>query len=331
MAGCNHGGYAATMIEEGMRKHTLTLIGGPSGALRIPAETLVETIGALIEGAQRAARLFVEGESVRKGPRPAWLDAVCKLEIMGLHAGSTVVPIEAPTLAEAAPDRFGASAQIPLFGEPSRSLDVTQSAVDLFGGVLAAAITGEHDALLADRALLDTCARFVRAAGTAYQGVQLEGIAARAEPIVVRSTDLPQIELLRDNTPPPRAVRVTGVLDTISASSTAILLALPEGQTVQARLEHPNPELLRALFGTRVVISGMAQFRPSGRLLIVDIEHLGPAGPSDVIWEQVPTARTVPVATLQPQDESSGVNAFFGIWPGDESDEELLQALESLG
>lgn len=151
---------------------------------------------------------------------------------------------------------------------------------------------------------------------------------------MVRSADLPKIELLRDSTPPPRAVRVSGLLDTISASSAAILLALPDGQTVQARLEHPDPELLRGLFGTRVVIAGMARFRPSGRLLIMDIEHLGPAGAGDVIWEQIPTARaggTAPVAALLPQDESSGVNAFFGIWPGDESDEELLQTLEALG
>jgi hypothetical protein len=31
------------------------------------------------------------------------------------------------------------------------------------------------------------------------------------------------------------------------------------------------------------------------------------------------------------QDSKSGVNAFFGIWPGDETDEELLDALKRLG
>ena len=317
-----------------MRKHTLTLVGGPAGELRIPAETLVEAIGALIEGAQRAARLFVEGESVRTGPRPAWLDAVCKIEITGLQPGSVVAALEAATLAEAAPGRFGTSAQISLFGEPTQPLDVTHSAIDLFGRVLAAAVAGERDALLADRALLDTCARFVRAAGADYRGIRLEGIAGRAGFIEARSSDLPKLEQLRDDTPPPRAVRVTGVLDTISASSTAVTLMLPDEQTIQARLEQPDPALLRDHFGTQVVISGMARFRPSGRLLIVDIEHLGPAGAGDIIWQRVPTApsgRTTPVATSLPQDQSTGVPAFFGTWPGDETDDELLQALEALG
>lgn len=152
-------------------------------------------------------------------------------------------------------------------------------------------------------------------------------------PIVARSSDLPRIEQLRSDTPSPRAVRVAGVLDTISASSNSILLRLSDGQTVHARLEQPDPALLRGLFGAQVVIAGMAKFCTSGKLLVVDVEHLGPARPGDVVWETMPTAqpdRNGLLVTL-PQDESSRVSAFFGIWPGDESDEELLQALEALG
>jgi len=36
------------------------------------------------------------------------------------------------------------------------------------------------------------------------------------------------------------------------------------------------------------------------------------------------------VARLIPQDESSGVAAFFGTWPGGESDEDLLAALDEI-
>jgi hypothetical protein len=79
-----------------------------------------------------------------------------------------------------------------------------------------------------------------------------------------------------------------------------------------------------------VTISGVARFRPSGRLLLVDAEYLAPATPKDAIWERMPMARpgrASPVFTPMPQDPFSGVGAFFGIWPGSESDEELLRAL----
>jgi hypothetical protein len=59
--------------------------------------------------------------------------------------------------------------------------------------------------------------------------------------VEVAREDLPRIELLRDETPPPSAVRVAGTLDTISASSNTILLMLPDGHKIQARFANPDP------------------------------------------------------------------------------------------
>jgi hypothetical protein len=120
------------------------------------------------EGALRAVRFMVDGESVRKGPKPLWLDAVGQLEITGLAQGSAVLQIEAPSLAEAVPDRFGPSAQIALFAEPARTVDTTQSAVDFFGSALVSALRGDREVLLADRALLDACASFARVPGERF-------------------------------------------------------------------------------------------------------------------------------------------------------------------
>lgn len=317
-----------------MKRHALRLIGGPTAELRVPADTLIEAVGALLEGAQRAARLFVEGESVRPGARPAWLDATCRIEVTGLASGSAVIAVEAPTLAEAVPDRFGLDRQASLFREPGTPLDSSRTAVDFFGDVLAAVVSGDREGLRADRSLLDSCIRFARAAGSTYDGLQLEGLAGRSEPVIVRRDIARSIEQLRDETPAPRAVRVSGVLDTISASKTDVLLVLEGGESVVGRLQQPDPDALRALFGTTVVVSGVAQYRPSGRLSVVDVEYIGPARDADAMWSRIPgpmPTRSSPVARLVPQDAKSGVAAFFGTWPGDESVEELLAALEELG
>lgn len=313
-----------------MKKHTLTLLGGTRGELRVPADVLLETVGALLEGARQATRFFIEGESPRKGPRPAWLDATCNIEVTGLTAGSAVVALEAPALADAVPDRFGGAHQVALFADPQQLLDASHSAVDIFAGVLASVVQGEKERVLADRALLDTCVRFARAAREGFDGVQLEGIAGLSAPLVVRRNDVAKIELLRDETPGPKAVRVSGTLDAISATKSDVLLTLTDGTTVAARLDAHDNEKLKALFGSRVVVSGMAQFRPSGKLLVIDVEHLGPARAGDAVFESAPKAAARPVASLLPQDEAVGVSAFFGTWPGEESDEELLDALESI-
>ena len=315
-----------------MKHHTITLQGGPAD-LRVPADVLVELVSALQEGALRAARFVVEGESIRQGPKPAWLDAVGRFDITGLTQGSAVLEIEAPSLAEAAPERFGTAVQVALFADPARTVDTSQSAIDFFGTVLTSALRGDRDALLADGPLLEACARIARVPGAAYRSVSLGGIAGVSDPLVLLSTDVERIELLRDETPAPRAVRVTGTLDTISVTRTDVVLRLADGTAVAARVERHDPEELRGLFAKRVVVAGLAQYRPSGRLLVIDAEHIGLATPGDALWEQPPAPRPVksaPVAHLIPQDESTGVAAFFGTWPGDESDEELLAALAEI-
>jgi hypothetical protein len=313
-----------------MTKHELKLLGG-SGVLRVPAEILLETVGALLEGARQATRFMVEGESTRKGPRPTWLDAVCRLEITGLTAGSAVVAIEAPTLEEAVPERFGGNQPASIFYDAGPEL-AKRTAIEVFAGVLSSAI-GEHaEQVLADRPLLDTCVRFVRAAGSAFDGIQLGRLAGPEPRLTVRREDARRIELLRDETPAPHAVRVTGILDTISATRSDIVLALLSGEKITARVEDHDPAKLKSLFGARVVLSGVARFRPTGRVLVVDVEHISEARAADALFETLPVAsQSLGVAPSVTQDDGSGVSTFFGSWPGEETEEELLTALEAVG
>ncbi len=313
-----------------MIKHELKLLGGP-GALRLPAETLLETVGALLEGARQATRYLVDGESTRKGPRPAWLDAACRVEVTGLTAGSAIVAIEAPTLEEAVPERFGSGVPVSFFDGTDVSI-TKRTAVEVFARVLATAIEGRDDQVLADRPLLDTCVRFVRAAGSAYEGIEIGGLSGRHSRLTVRGEDARPFEVLRDKTPNPRAVRVTAVLDTISATRSDVVLSLPSGEKIAARIEDHEPATLRSLFGSRVVVSGMARFRPSGRVLLVEVEHIAEARDADALFETLPIAsESLVIAPNATQDEGSGIAAFFGAWPGEESEDELLEALEALG
>jgi len=313
-----------------LKKHSLTLVGGPDGELRVSASVLQEALSALLEGARQATRFALEGESVRKGPRPAWLEAACAIEVTALSAGSAVLAVEAPTLQEADPARFGPEMQRSLFDEHDGRLG-HESAIGLFGRVLAAAATGNVDEVLADRPLLETCARLARVGGGEYEGIRLDGIAGRTEPIVVTANDVPRIEELRDVMPPPQATRVAGVLDTISASRPDVVLSLADGTKLPARLETHDLQELKTLFGAKVVISGVAHYRPSGHLLLVDVESVAPARDADDLFSAVPLPRTrLSLPEPVEQDATSGVSAFFGCWPGDESDDDLLTALAAI-
>ncbi len=314
-----------------MNKHKLTILGGLHGELRVSASVLHNAIGVLIEGSRLATRFAVEGQSVRKGPRPSWLDAVCAIDITGLSAGSAVVSMEAPTLREADATRFGSGAQASLLADVAQEL-AEHTAVDLFGKVLAAVVEGNPDNIAADKALLDTCVKFAKVAGHGLAGLQLEGLRGRETPLVITLQNISQLELLRDEAPLPQAARVVGTLDTISASRSDVVLKLKDGTRLSARLENHEPDALKEMFGEKVVISGMAHYHPSGRLLFLEVESIGDAGAGDRLFEKAPLARKyLPVAAPMAQDDASGVSAFFGAWPGDESDHELLKALQAIG
>ncbi len=307
-----------------MKEHELTLMGGGADQLRVPSAVLQEAIGALVDGARAATRFAVEGESTRKGTRPAWLEAACAIEVTALSSGSAIIRLEAPTLEAADPVLFRAG----LFDEGEGHVrDAT--AIDLFGEVLAAVLEGDPDEVMADRALLDSCARFARVGGGGFSGVRLHGLRGRTSPLQIAPSAVEKIERLRDDTPAPMAVRIAGMLDTISASRANVTVTLRDGTKVPVLLAGHDPETLKVLFNTEVVLSGVAHYRPSGRVLRVLGEAIGTARPEDAMFEALPRALgSLPVFESEAQDERSGVAAFFGTWPGDESDEEFANAIQ---
>lgn len=221
-----------------MKKHKITLLNGHSGELRVPAEHLAEAISALIEGAQRATRFAVEGESTRPGARPSWLDAVCALDITGVAIGSFEFAAEASTLGHALPAKFAPTEQLALFGDAT--IDVANDiAIDLFGKTLASVIEDDIDNVKADRPLLASCARFAKLASENFEGIKLANIRGREAPLLINGQATAMIERLLSRTPATN-------------------------------------------------------------------EHIS-------------------------QVEPAGVAAFFGTWPGEESELELLAALESIG
>jgi hypothetical protein len=95
-----------------------------------------------------------------------------------------------------------------------------------------------------------------------------------------------------------------------------------------------KPEQMASHFGKQVVLSGTAVYRPSGALLRIEADHLGAASDVDLdLWssEPKPLETEMDVHSLRrPQGPRSGINAIFGQWPGDETEEQLLADLEEI-
>jgi len=73
----------------------------PPGTISIRA--LKDLVDTVIESSERGLRLAVQGESVKRGPIPAWLARSLDFTVTGLKKGSTTVLLEVPELGDTAP------------------------------------------------------------------------------------------------------------------------------------------------------------------------------------------------------------------------------------
>lgn len=81
-------------------------------------------------------------------------------------------------------------------------------------------------------------------------------------------------------------------------------------------------------------MDGEATFRPSGAVSQLIASHIQLATPANDVWEQAPRPRPRSMEEIKPRKPSppglSLIDRVFGKWPGDETSEELLAALERI-
>jgi hypothetical protein len=125
---------------------------------------------------------------------------------------------------------------------------------------------------------------------------------------------------------------VVGILDIIRMSSQGFELLLDDASRARGVLVEGDMAAIKPLCGTRVLVQGLAIYRPSGRLLRIDAGRIGPRDGLPNFWSVIPPPRARTFDTwelLKPQGPGSGVSAFFGKWPGDESDAEWNAMIEA--
>jgi hypothetical protein len=80
-----------------------------------------------------------------------------------------------------------------------------------------------------------------------------------------------------------------------------------------------------------VVIDGEAVFRASGALLRIEAQRIDSAAETDMFFSRLPAPSKQKIRSQDlrvRQSATTGVNAIWGAWPGEESEQEILDALE---
>lgn len=274
-------------------------------------------------------RIRSEGRSFPRGTPPAWLAAAAEFQVLPLEEGSTVLPLRARPLAAAAPEQFAQGHLVDSISD--------RSCLGLFEESLEVALQGDEESELFDQALLKRFQRFSRFLDGEIHTVEISseepGSSKPFQTIKVEPETLEIIGGLIRKTPPPQRTRLVGKLDMIRHHDQMFSLQLESGQTVKGVADSTAAEELPKLWGHEVVIQGTATFRPSGSVLRIEADVIekstGPTSP----WSKMPTPvfRSLDTRALRvEQGPRSGLNAIYDRWPGDESDDEVADALAKI-
>ena len=308
-----------------MFRHTIKLHGSHIKQHGVSSLILRDLLNIIAEGSIRALRLRLEGRSTITGKLPLWLEEATDFEVV--VNDPTQVEIEALPLLAAAPERFG---QTSLFPE----VDTSKSSLVLFEDSLEDALAGEANSDLYDNGLLDTFAGLSNLLDRGIDCIEITNGRPREKgPLQISPNKVKTIKDLQRKTPSSRKVRIAGKVDTIRHSDRMFMLILESGQALRGIADNIDVEKLKEHFGKVAVVSGTAVFRPSGSLLRIEAKRIEKPTGDVSVWSVEPRPLEMDVdsrALRKPQDQNSGLNAIFGQWPGDETDDEVFAALEAI-
>jgi hypothetical protein len=273
-------------------------------------------------------RMAFEGTSSSAGATPAWLERAIDIRTLGFSErnGETILHLRAPELGEAAPRLFE---QESLFPGVATSSD---TALGLVGKLIREVRREDLSSDLYDRSLLSKLGKWKGLLESDLSSLDFPlSRSNHSELVEFDSKVITSAQVLSDKTPAPRQVRVVGKLDMVRHSTRSFELLLATGSAVRGVLVDGMTDELQKHFGNDVTILGRAIYRPSGSLLRLDAAEILDTTAGRNAFSEIPLPFTTPRRVdRRLQTPKTGVSAFFGTWPGEETDAELMEALAGL-
>ncbi len=313
-----------------MLNYTIRLTGVRTIDGRLPGRVLGDVVQMLADGTAGALLLRSEGRSVRSDRLANWVERGTDFTVIEQLTGSEPgVRIATQRLGDALPERFE---QVDMFPQLARS----ESALSIFLSSLSDAAGERDDSDAFDAELLRVYNRVFSRLFTRdrVREVVIHNGIPDAIPARYTAGILKSFSALRERTPEPRRVRLAGRMDEARYSRSSFVLDLADATRTRCVLLDARQNELKEHFGESVVVEGLAQFRPSGRLLRIDVERISRSGEADrQVFSKEPVALDARL-DLKVVDrlraKSKGVSSLIGQWPGEETDEEIAALISEL-
>ena len=309
----------------------MSLKGLPTPKGTITFSALKSIIEILSEGSERALRLALEGESVKRGIAPSWLLASADFVLKGIKKGSTELVFEAPTLGSVAEEQIKQQDLWNVVPLPE------ETAITVLSKTISDAEKENLDSDNLDRGVLETLMEFKKLLNGTDLKIELTSEKRIQDKFRIDNVSYQKIYRIKNETPEPQAVLLTGFLNMIQHSQRRFELTMENGQTVRGKTNENsiNAEQMRNLWSKKVTVKGVLYYTPSKKPRFLEAEIITAKQTGDDIFNTIPIPFKAPDPLAQAQSRLVGtqegiVAEIWGKWPGDESIEELLDDLKEI-
>lgn len=233
-----------------------------------------------------SARVRVYGASRKIGRSLRQLEDAWTFRVEDLgkdsRADSHGFNILLPKLGDAAPKLFE---QPDLFG----SIDPDDTVLDWFGDVANALGAEDTNSPLLDADILSRLGKFNGLTKHGIRQAQLETRRYRAKRFLSLNDALgSRAQSMVLANPAPRRTRIVGILDKVAYLDKVLLLQLADGAKLKVLWSSEDLEPIRALWGNKVMLGGVLQYRPNGTPQIFVAETVQRASEGTSIWDELP-------------------------------------------
>lgn len=271
-------------------------------------------------------RMALTGRSARVGQPPQWLSAASNVRAYGFsnRGDDLILSFGVPKLGDAAPKAFD---QGLLFEQDVRP---EETALDLMGSMIQDVRSQRADSNTYDESMLTVLSRWDGLLQTRVKAVVLPD-SRSTKHSQLDSEVIAGAKLLNSRIPQPRQVRVVGRVDMVRYSTRSLGLRLENGDEVRCAVVNEDIQDLKSFGNQDVTVLGKAIYRPSGTVLRLDVEAiLNTTVGRDQFSSVPPSTERKQIVERPLQTMRNGVASIFGTWPGDETDQELLEALAEM-
>lgn len=308
-------------------KYHLRLRGLNTPDGTIPVRVLTGILNQILSCAERGLRLAIEGQSVRRGTLPSWIDKSTDMTITGIETGSTILDIEAPMLGD-------------VIGEQIQQQDFwvtppapTDTAFTLVVKSVKDATAEDMESEYYDGGMLESLRGFRSFVESERQWIELRAVERPDECFSLGRQEIERIERLQVRTPASQAFIVSGHLNAIEHSRKKFQLVVDDHHIIPGRLNEDfiSAEEMRRLWGKRVSVKGMVHFKPSGAIRLLDAHMLKPMEEGEEVFGVPPQVQSEAAFVREisaPRGQKDWLKDIWGQWPGGESIEELLADLQ---